>query len=50
MAKVRTTLTIALAETERAVLVSGDHHLLALRGEFPVQAAREFLDGLRRAA
>jgi uncharacterized protein len=37
---------LALAESERAVLVSGDHHLLALAAEFPVQTAREFLDRL----
>ena len=30
-------------ETERAVLVSGDRHLLALTEELPVLTAREFL-------
>jgi putative PIN family toxin of toxin-antitoxin system len=37
---------IALAEAERAILVSGDQHLLALANEFPIQTARAFLDGL----
>ena len=40
---------LALAESERAVLVSGDHHLLALAAEFPVQSARAFVDALGRA-
>ena len=34
---------LALAEAERAVLVSGDRHLLALTSELPVLTAREFL-------
>lgn len=34
---------LALAEAERAVLVSGDRHLLALTDELPVLTAREFL-------
>jgi uncharacterized protein len=34
---------VALAETERAVLVSGDRHLLALTSELPVLTPREFL-------
>jgi putative PIN family toxin of toxin-antitoxin system len=34
---------LALAEAERAVLVSGDRHLLALTHELPVVTAREFL-------
>jgi putative PIN family toxin of toxin-antitoxin system len=34
---------LALAEAERAVLVSGDRHLLALTAELPVLTAREFL-------
>jgi predicted nucleic acid-binding protein len=34
---------LALAEAERAVLVSGDRHLLALTEELPVLTAREFL-------
>jgi uncharacterized protein len=37
---------LALAEAERAVLVSGDQHLLALAGELPIQTARAFLDAL----
>jgi uncharacterized protein len=37
---------LALAEQERAVLVSGDRHLLALAGELPIRTARAFLDGL----
>jgi putative PIN family toxin of toxin-antitoxin system len=37
---------LALAENERAVLVSGDHHLLALADTLPIQAARAFLDAL----
>jgi putative PIN family toxin of toxin-antitoxin system len=34
---------LVLAEAERAVLVSGDRHLLALTHELPVLTAREFL-------
>ena len=34
---------LALAEAERAALVSGDRHLLALTQELPVLTAREFL-------
>ena len=34
---------LALAEAERAALVSGDRHLLALTAELPVLTAREFL-------
>jgi uncharacterized protein len=37
---------LALAESERAVLVTGDHHLLALADEFPIHTARAFLDQL----
>jgi putative PIN family toxin of toxin-antitoxin system len=37
---------LALAEAERAVVVSGDRHLLALAGELPIQAPRTFLDAL----
>lgn len=33
---------LALAENERAVLVSGDRHLLALADELPVLTPREF--------
>jgi putative PIN family toxin of toxin-antitoxin system len=35
---------LVLAEGERAVLVSGDQHLLALASEFPIHTARAFLD------
>jgi uncharacterized protein len=38
---------LALAETERAVLISGDRHLLALTHELPVLTARAFLANLR---
>lgn len=34
---------IALAESQRAALVSGDKHLLALAGEIPVFTPRQFL-------
>lgn len=34
---------LALAETERAALVSGDRHLLALTSELPVLTPRELL-------
>ena len=37
---------LAVAEQERAVLVSGDQHLLALSNEFPIRTARAFLDDL----
>jgi putative PIN family toxin of toxin-antitoxin system len=37
---------LALAEVERAVLVSGDQHLLALAGELPILTPRAFLDAL----
>ena len=37
---------LALAEAERAVLVSGDQHLLPLAEQFPIQTARAFLDQL----
>ncbi len=37
---------IALAAQERAVLVSGDQHLLALGEELPIETARAFLDEL----
>ena len=37
---------LALAEQERAVLVSGDEHLLELANEFPIQTARAFLENL----
>jgi predicted nucleic acid-binding protein len=34
---------IALAASERALLVSGDGHLLDLREQIPVYSPREFL-------
>jgi putative PIN family toxin of toxin-antitoxin system len=37
---------LALAETERAVLVTGDQHLLALADRFPIHSARALLDQL----
>lgn len=37
---------LALAQAQRAVLVSGDKHLLALADELPVLAAAEFLRSL----
>lgn len=37
---------LALAETERAVLVTGDHHLLALTDQFPIHTASALLDQL----
>jgi len=39
---------LALAEAERAVLVSGDRHLLELTDRFPVQAPRDFVELLER--
>jgi putative PIN family toxin of toxin-antitoxin system len=40
---------LALAETERAVLVSGDRHLLALASELPILTPRAFLETLDQA-
>jgi hypothetical protein len=40
---------LALAETERAILVSGDQHLPALGEQLPIQSARAFLDKLAGA-
>ena len=40
---------LALAHAERAVLVSGDQHLLALARELPVLTPRAFLETLTRA-
>lgn len=40
---------IALAAQERAVLVSGDKHLLALGAELPIETARAFLARLAGA-
>ena len=37
---------LALAQAERAVLVSGDQHLLALAPELPILTPRAFLDAL----
>ncbi len=37
---------LALAEAERAVVVSGDQHVLALAGELPILTARTFLSRL----
>ena len=37
---------LALAEAERAVLVSGDQHVLGLADELPVHTPRAFLDAL----
>jgi hypothetical protein len=41
---------LALAETQRAVLVSGDQHLLELADDLPVQSARAFLEALEQRA
>jgi uncharacterized protein len=38
---------IALAASERAAVVSGDRHLLALSARIPVHSPRDFLDVLR---
>jgi uncharacterized protein len=37
---------LALARAERAVLVSGDAHLLALADRLPIHSARAFLGKL----
>lgn len=37
---------LALAEAERALLVSGDTHLLGLSERFPILSARAFLEAL----
>jgi len=37
---------VALAEHARAILVSGDHHLLDLAHSLPIEAPRGFLDRL----
>jgi putative PIN family toxin of toxin-antitoxin system len=37
---------LALAQAERAILVSGDKHLLALADELPILTPRAFLDTL----
>jgi len=41
---------LALVEHERAVLVSGDSHLLALADELPVLTPRQFLNALKRSS
>jgi len=40
---------LALAQAERAVLVSGDPHLLALASELPILTPRAFLEALDQA-
>jgi putative PIN family toxin of toxin-antitoxin system len=40
---------LALAARERAPIISGDSHLLALRAQAPVLSPREFLERLERA-
>jgi predicted nucleic acid-binding protein len=40
---------LALAEAERAILVSGDQHLLALASELPILTPRAFLKALDQA-
>lgn len=40
---------LALAEDSRAVLVTGDRHILKLAGRFPIRTPRELLDSLERA-
>jgi hypothetical protein len=37
---------LALAESERSVLVSGNRHLISLADELPIQSPRAFLDTL----
>jgi putative PIN family toxin of toxin-antitoxin system len=37
---------LVLAESEHAILVSGDQHLLTLADDLPIQTARAFLDTL----
>jgi uncharacterized protein len=37
---------IAVAESQRAVLVSGDRHLLDLSREFPIRTPRQFANSL----
>ena len=39
---------LALAERERAVVVSGDQHLLELAERFPIRSAESFLEALGR--
>ena len=37
---------LALAESENAIVVSGDHHLLELADRFPIRSPRDVLEGL----
>jgi uncharacterized protein len=37
---------LALAESKKAIVVSGDQHLLELADRFPVRSPRDFLDAL----
>jgi putative PIN family toxin of toxin-antitoxin system len=37
---------LALAEDEKAIIVSGDQHLLELADRFPVRSPRDFLEAL----
>lgn len=37
---------LALAEAEKAILVSGDQHLLELADRFPIRSPRDFLEVL----
>ena len=41
-------IAAALAESERAILVSGDRHLLALADSYPIQSACSFLRALEK--
>ena len=40
---------LALAEGQKALLVSGDHHLLGLVDRFPVRSPRAFREALERS-
>ena len=41
---------LALAEAEKAIVVSGDQHLLELADRFPVRSPRAFLEALEAGA
>jgi predicted nucleic acid-binding protein len=41
---------VGLAESERAILVSGDQHVLALADQLPIQTARMFLESFGTAS
>ena|SRR5437879_6013528 len=41
---------LALAENAAAVLVTGDRHLLDLRGRLPIRSAREYLQSLDQSS